>query len=126
MDASDTSLRAVLAQNDKEEKERVIAYEARRLSASERNYLIIKKEYLVVVWTIQKFKQYLKGWILFTVYTDHAVLKILMKHDNSTPRKARWMEVLTTYFFKIEHRLGKKMGHADYLFRINQTNTEYP
>ncbi len=53
------------------------------------------------------------------VYTDHAVLKTLMKHDNPTPRRARWMEVLATYFFKIEHRSEKKMGHADYLFRIN-------
>ncbi len=35
------------------------------------------------------------------------------------------MKVLTTYFFKIEHRLEKKMGHVDYLSRINQTNTEY-
>ncbi len=48
-----------------------------------------------------------------------------MKHDNPTPRRARWMEVLTTYFFEIEHRPGKKMGHADYLSRINQTNPEY-
>ena len=34
-DASDTGLKAVLAQDDKEEKEKVIAYEARRLSAPE-------------------------------------------------------------------------------------------
>jgi len=57
---------------------------------------------------------------------DHAALKTLMKHDNPTPRRARWMEVLATYFFEIEHRLGKKIGYADYLFRINQTNPEYP
>ena len=60
------------------------------------------------------------------IYTDHAALKTLMKHDNPTSRRARWMEVLATYFFKIEHRSGKKMGHADYLSRINQTNPEYP
>src|SRR6266498_2561187 len=35
------------------------------------------------------------------------------------------MEVLVTYFFEIEHRPGKKIGHADYLSRINQTNSEY-
>ncbi len=49
-----------------------------------------------------------------------------MKHNNPTPRRARQMEVLATYFFEIEHRSGKKMSHADYLFRINQTNSEYP
>ena len=36
------------------------------------------------------------------------------------------MEVLATYFFEVEYRSGKKMGHTDYLSKINQTNTEYP
>jgi len=49
-----------------------------------------------------------------------------MKHDNSTSRRTRWIEVLATYFFEIEHRPGKKMGYANYLSRINQTNTKYP
>jgi len=49
-----------------------------------------------------------------------------MKHNNLTSRKARWIKVLATYFFEIEHRLGKKMGHANYLSRINQINPEYP
>ena len=59
------------------------------------------------------------------VYTDNAALKTLMKYDNLISRRARWMKVLITYFFEIEYRLGKKMDHADYLSRINQTNTEY-
>ncbi len=36
------------------------------------------------------------------------------------------MKVLATYFFEIEHRSEKKMGHADYLSKINQINPEYP
>ncbi len=49
-----------------------------------------------------------------------------MKHDNPTLRRARWIEVLATYFFEIEHKPEKKMGYADYLSRINQTNPKYP
>jgi len=49
-----------------------------------------------------------------------------MKYDNPILRRAKWIEVLATYFFEIKYRSEKKMGHADYLFRINQTNPEYP
>src|SRR6266540_2505329 len=54
-----------------------------------------------------------------------SILKTLMKYDNPIPKRARWMEVLATYFFEIKHRSEKKMGYADYLSRINQTNSEY-
>ncbi len=48
-----------------------------------------------------------------------------MKYDNPISKKAKWMEILAIYFFEIEHKLEKKMGYTDYLFRINQTNTKY-
>jgi len=49
-------LKAVLAQDDKQERERVIAYDARRLNQVEQNYPMTEKECLIVVWAIQKFK----------------------------------------------------------------------
>jgi len=79
---SDTGLGADLAQDDEEGKERVIAYDARRLNSAERVYPTTEKKCLAIVWAIQKFKQYLGGWIAFTIYTDHVVLKTLMKHDH--------------------------------------------
>ncbi len=116
----------MLAQDDEQERERVIAYNARRLNQVERNYPTIEKECLAMVRAIQKFKQYLRGWILFTVFTDHAALKILMKHEYLLSKRARWMEILALYHFKIQHRPGKKMVHANYLSRLYQGQIEYP
>ncbi len=48
-DVLDTELEVVLAQDDEEEKKRVITYKTRRLSILEKNYLIIEKECLAVV-----------------------------------------------------------------------------
>ena len=87
---------------------------------------MIEKKCLAIVQMIQKFKQYLGEQIPFMIYIDYMILKTLMKYDNLTSRRARQMEVLVTYFFKIEYRLEKKMGYANYLFRINQTNIKYP
>ena len=56
MNASNIGLRVILTQDDEEGKERVIAYEARRLSAPEWNYPTTEKECLAIVWAIQKFK----------------------------------------------------------------------
>ncbi len=124
-DASDIGLGAVLAQDDEEGKERVIVYKVRQLNSAERVYPTTEKECLTVIWAIQKFKQYLGKWIPFTVFTDHATLKTLMKHDHPLPRRARWMEVLSLYHFDIQHKPGKKMGHADYLLRMNNMQTEF-
>ncbi len=60
------------------------------------------------------------------VFTDHAALKTFMKHEHPLPRRVRWMEILVSYYFEIQHRLGKKMVHADYLSRLHQGQTEYP
>ena len=88
-DASDTGLGAVLTQDDENGKERVIAYEARTLNTNEKNYPTTEKECLAVVWVVEKFCHYLGGWKKFKIFTDHAVLKTLMNHENLTGRRYR-------------------------------------
>ena len=80
IDASDVGLGVVLMQEDNQGKDRVICYEAKTLLSAEKNYHTTEKECLAVMWTMQKFKYFLGGGQLFEVYTDHAMLKILMTH----------------------------------------------
>jgi ATP-dependent RNA circularization protein (DNA/RNA ligase family) len=119
-DASDIGLGAVLAQDDKEGREKVIGYAARTLNNAEKNYPVTEKECLAVVWGTQKFKQFLGGKHKFTIYTDHAVLKTLMTHENPSPRRVRWLKKLAYFDFDIEYRPGKRMEHANYLSRLEQ------
>ncbi len=85
--ASDIELEVVLMQEDNQGKDRVIYYEAKTLLPAEKNYPTIKKECLAIMWVMQKFKHFLGGGQPFEVYTDHAVLKILITHKNPLPQK---------------------------------------
>ena len=49
MNTSNIGLEAILIQDDDNEKERVIAYEARTLNQNEQNYLTTEKECLAVI-----------------------------------------------------------------------------
>ena len=85
IDALDAGLEAVLMQKDDQGKDRVIYYEAKTLLPVEKNDPTTEKECLVVMWAMQKFKYFLGGGQPFEVYTDHAMLKILMTYKNPSP-----------------------------------------
>ena len=54
-DAFREGIGAVLHQKDDQDKERIIACVSRALNQYEKNYLIIEKKYLAIVWGIEKF-----------------------------------------------------------------------
>ncbi len=118
-DVLDIGLGAVLMQEDDQGKDRVICYKAKTLLPAEKNYPTTEKECLAVMWAMQKFKHFLGGGQPFEVYTDHAVLKTLMTHENPSPRRARWIEKMAPFNFTIHYRPGVKMGHADFASRMD-------
>ena len=114
-DASDHGIGSVLSQIQ-EGKERVIAYFSRTLNKPERRYCVTRKELLAVVVSVKNFHHYLFGK-RFLIRTDHGALRWLMRFKNPEGQTARWLEVLGTYDFEIQHRLGRYHGNCDGLSR---------
>ena len=114
-DASDDAIGAVLLQKQDGE-ERVIAYGSRKMSKSEKNYGVTKKELLSVVVFVRHFHSYLVGKH-FSLRSDHASLQWLMHFKNPTGVLARWLETLGQYSFDITYKPGRENTAADALSR---------
>ena len=114
-DASLTRVGAVLSQLQ-DGQEKVISYYSSSLSRAERNYCAPRRELLAILKAVRRFHPYLYGRP-FTLRTDHAALRWLLKLCCSEGQIARWLEELQQYNFKVEHRPGARHVNADALSR---------
>ena len=114
-DASNVSISGCLSQVQ-DGVERVLAYGSKALSSAQRRYCTTKRELLAVVKFIKHYRMYLWGRH-FLVRTDHASLKWLINFKDPEGMLARWISVLDTYDFAIQHRPGVKHSNADGLTR---------
>lgn len=114
-DASNSGIGAVLSQIQNGE-ERVIAYASKTLSRSQQNYCTTYRELLAVVTFVKHFRYYLNGKN-FLIRTDHSSLIWLKNFKEPEGIVARWLSLLDTYDFQIEHRKGSSHGNADALSR---------
>ena len=117
-DASATGLGAVLEQGGK-----VVAYAGRTLTQAERNYNVIQRECLAIVYALKQFRHYLLGR-QFTLLTDHAPLQWLAG-QKMEGLLARWALATQEYDFTISYRKGTVNSNADALSRKqNYTNEQ--
>jgi hypothetical protein len=116
-DASDFALGATLMQ-DQGNGLQPVAYEGRKMTESEVNYVTTDKENLALVHALRTWRCYLEGRKC-TIETDHEALKALLnKEDPSNKRRNRWIELLANFEMDIIHKPGKQ-NKSDPLSRQN-------
>ncbi len=116
-DASGYALGAVLTQEDDLGRERLITCHSRTLKDAETRYSNTDRELAAVYYGVQKNRSYLWG-NYFVIRTDHAAIPYLDKNKTSDSSRAmRWFLKLAEYNFRVEHRKGSSITHADALSR---------
>ena len=91
-DTSDYAIGAVLGQRIKN-RQHVNYYTSRTLNEAQLNYITTEKEFLVVVFTLEKFCHYLLGYKT-TIFTDHSALRYLMHKKDAKARLIHWILLL--------------------------------
>ncbi|KAK7478694.1 hypothetical protein BaRGS_00030079, partial [Batillaria attramentaria] len=88
------------------------------LTRPQRNYCVTRRELLAVIESVKNFHHYLYGTPEpFLIRTDHGALRWLLNFRRPVGQVARWIELLETYNFAIEHRSGRKHSNSDGLSR---------
>lgn len=101
------------------QKNKIIGYASRSLTESQKSYAQIEKEMLPVVFSCEKFHQYLFANGDITIETDHRLLISIFSKPlvKTPPRLQRMLLKLQPYQFKLVYKPGKELKIADALSR---------
>ena len=105
-DASDTGVGAVLLQGGQP-----ICYASRALTDTERRYAQKETELLGIVWSCDKFDQYIYGRDIMTIECDHEPPKAVFKKDiHKSPKGLQRMCLaLQKYNLAVQYKRGSLM-----------------
>ncbi|KAG3088115.1 hypothetical protein PI124_g17146 [Phytophthora idaei] len=123
VDSSHLAAGACLVQ-EVDKRDRAIAYASKMLVGSQRNWInktsgTTEIECWGIVWATRKFRCYLDH-AKFDLFTDHQALTWIFGDNTRTSnaKLVRWAMELSQLRFKVHHRPGTSMGHADGLSRL--------
>ena len=91
-DTNDYAVGVVLGQRE-DNKPYMVYYASKTLNDAQRNYMTIEKEFLTMVFVLEKFRNYLLGTSI-VIFTDHSTLKYLLNKKDVKARLIRWILLL--------------------------------
>ena len=97
-------------------RERLIAAGGRKCTTAERNYASNKGETASFVDGLKRFEHILR-YAPFRARVDNKCLSYIRNLKKPTGIWSRWLELIDSYQFNIEHRAGSKHANADCLSR---------
>lgn len=124
-DASAVGFGAVLLQRQDDGKMHPVYYYSKATSPEEARCHSYELETLAIVYALRRLRSYLYG-VSFKIITDCSALSLTFDKKNISPKIARWALESQHYNFRIQHRSGVLMGHADALSRCHRADSVEP
>jgi len=115
-DASGTMIGVVLGQEENN-LPYAIYFIIKNMTPVELNYTVTEKEFLAVIYSINKFQYYITGYPTF-VHIDHSAINYLMNKSITNARVTRWLLLLQEFDITIVDQPGKENVVVDFLSRI--------
>jgi len=103
--ASLLAIKTMLSQNLTRKTDQLVMYASRLLNRAKQNYNTIKKEALVMVFSLHKFRHYLLG-NKFVFYVNHMALVYLVNKSYVSRIITRWLLLFLKYNFIVMYKLG--------------------
>jgi hypothetical protein len=123
-DALDTTIGVVLGQKE-EQRQYAIYYISKNLTPAEKNYTVTEKDFLDVIYAINKFRHYIAGYSVF-VHIDHSAIRYLMNKLITNGRVTRWFLLLQEFGIAIIDKPGRENVIADFLSRLTNEGEAIP
>ena len=102
----------------------MIYYASKTLDSAQVNYTTTEKEFLVVVFALEKFRSYIVGSSV-AIFIDHTVLKYLLSKQDTKPRLTRWILLYQEFNLTIKDKKGVENMVVDHLSRlVSETTSE--